>query len=72
MGANGGEQPRTPARWKLVISWTPRLPGIDGLHEIMFPVMRLLASLDRQGDRAFSVYVGALDDPEPWLPDDDP
>jgi hypothetical protein len=64
-----GDDPRTPARWRLTVSWTPRLPGIDGLHEVMHPIVRLLAFLDRQGDRAFSVYVGTLDDPEPW-PDD--
>jgi hypothetical protein len=72
MMENGEDPEPTPARWKLTLCWSPSEPGYQGLHAVMMPVIRLLSTLDQAGALGFSVYVGSLDNPEPWLPEDPP
>lgn len=61
---NGDDPGPTPHRWRLTITWSPAVPGVGGLHEVMFPIVRFLAWLDRSSDRHIAIHVGTLEDPD--------
>jgi hypothetical protein len=68
-----GEQPDTPARWRLTIWWTPTRPGIDGLEEIAAPIQAYLRWLDRDGRRQIWVRPDRIDAwPDDLVPPDQP
>jgi hypothetical protein len=55
-----GDDP-TPYRWRLTVSWSPTMPGVEGLHDVMGPIVRFLASLD--SEHHVSIYIGTIEAP---------
>jgi hypothetical protein len=48
---------RTPRKWRLIIEWSPTLPGLKDLNEVLIPLVHRLRWNEEEDGRQFTVKI---------------